>query len=88
MSDVKYFKCNCGGHLVSVEVDEEFQLAFMSFWELGQGNIICWKHRLKHIWNIIKTGTPYSDSVVFDVNEWKKFQTWVISQSFKDKHYE
>lgn len=69
-----YFWCSCHGHLVTIWWDEEFDwdTVELSFWESPRARY-GWREKLKHIWQIIRYGTPYSDHILFDADEAELF---------------
>ena len=73
-NDSIFVKCQCSGHLFECErfiyeysngeCDKGFNL---SFWICGRrNNILGWKERWRWIWNILKTGKPWSDGIIIN----------------------
>jgi hypothetical protein len=67
MDSILIHLCDCGGHGVAVsrvdydgdgkEVDVE-----LAVWQMGRHDkCCCWQCRLRHIWYILRYGTPYPD---------------------------
>ena len=93
-----FIVCDCGEHAVSVDLydDGETYLVFMSFWSAGHhgGACRCWKCRLRHIWHIIRHGTPYTDMIIFDkysilrvlnALDFAKCKAWGVDWGEEDK---
>jgi hypothetical protein len=58
--------CHCGGLLlVRFDEPEDEDFVYVSLWKNGYGTD-CWRHRLRHIWHILRTGHAYTDQLVFD----------------------
>lgn len=66
----EYFQCSCysEGLYVAVSNDEELSIVDIGFFSYGLNTPkdISLKHRLRHIWKIITSGTPYVDMVSLD----------------------
>lgn len=63
--------CDCGTHILKVEVDPDFQAIYLAMFNYGHSTPK-WGRRLKMIWTILKTGEAYSDQLVMNTNEAKK----------------
>lgn len=59
---IKYFRCSCSMEVLALEQDDG--LVYVSIFEMQKRNSL-WQ-RIRHCWQILTTGTPYGDSVVFD----------------------
>ena len=64
----KFVVCDCHTHALAVSLLEDGDDAAwdeigISFWTYGHGRTDCWRERLRHIWNIVRRGHPYLDSV-------------------------
>jgi len=69
-----YLKCSCGCEVICIEKDDEYDSYFLSIYTLS--NRFSWFQKLRHIWKIIKTGTPYTDQIVLhdiDIKAIKEF---------------
>ncbi len=65
--------CECGSEAIQVSWWDDEPEVFLSNWTSGLPNTgIVWKHRIKHIWQIITRGHPYTDSVILSPDEAKK----------------
>lgn len=58
------FTCQCHTECLVVTDVDEFGVD-VSFWRYGN-TPSNWRYRLRHIWQIIRTGTPYTDFVSLD----------------------
>lgn len=68
----KFFTCACYGEGVRVSYDAEDKTRYLSLWRDGYRESVDWKHRLKHIWRILRDGQPWHDQVVLNEEEAKK----------------
>ena len=68
MSVSKFFKCSCSGHALNVTKFEDEEQSYVSIWQQGHHKL-GWRYKLRQIWHIIKTGTPYEDEVVLNKKE-------------------
>jgi len=64
----KYIKCSCGSELISLEKWDDDQYIYLSFWERGfkDNNKLTFSERLRWCWKILKSGQPFTDSIVLD----------------------
>ena len=53
---------------------------YFSIWHRGGVSKPTWFERLKHIWKIITTGTPYGDEVVLSNNNTKKLISFLLKE--------
>lgn len=60
-------KCECGGEALEVTYwpnkDCEDEICF-SYWKEGFYRPMCWRERLRWCWRILRTGNPWSDSIL------------------------
>jgi hypothetical protein len=64
----KFIKCACYGHLMELEYDREYNQYYLTIWSSGfKREKLSWYDRIRWIWNILKTGNPWSD--MFIINE-------------------
>lgn len=73
-------KCDCFGHALEVERDEEFNRFNLCIWERGYGNkyALPWFWKLKQCWQILTEGHLWSDQVILsrdNADELVKFLT-------------
>jgi len=73
MENSLFVKCQCSTHCFEVQrfvesyggvKDEGF---YLTFWSYGRiNNVLTLKERLRWVWNILKTGNPWSDGIIID----------------------
>lgn len=77
----EYVECECGSEIISITKwdnaepwnDDDPEI-FLSFYSIGAGgHRPTWRYRLKYIWQIIRRGHPYTDSIVLSEEEAKGF---------------
>lgn len=70
----EYIDCSCGTELLELTFDDEL---YISYYTYGQkGNKYSLMIQLRHIWKIIRHGTPFSDCIILnidDIGRLKKF---------------
>ena len=65
-----WIECACHCHAVQVhQFDDDHDCVFVSLWSRGQENHTGWRQRLRHIWHIVRYGSPYNDEVVLHRDE-------------------
>ena len=80
-----FVKCKCSADCFEIERfyddwdngphEEGFNLAF---WSLGRRNeILCWRERWRWIWNIIRTGNPWSDGIIVSNGQAKEISEYI-----------
>jgi len=84
----KMFFCTClgSGILLSRFKDDDDKDIMISMWEYRTPPFINWRHRLEHIWKIIRTGYPYTDDIILTPTdaimlgnkliEWGQDESW------------
>jgi hypothetical protein len=78
----KYIECSCcaeGLHLMQFD-DEEY--VYLSVWQTGycKNNKLSWKNKLRYIWQVIKTGSPFHDQLVLDKEACKEIIDFLSSE--------
>ena len=68
MKNEKFFICSCYSHALCLMKFKEEEECYVSIWISGHQSI-GWRYKLRQIWRIIKTGTPYGDEVVLSKEE-------------------
>jgi hypothetical protein len=58
--------CDCYCHALAAYVAPEGDVIEVAFWQQGHPDPPSVKDRLRHIWQIIRHGHPYTDSVILD----------------------
>lgn len=77
----EYIECSCGTELLQLEFGEEDDPLgnelYISYYTYGQkGNRYPLMMQLRHIWRIIRHGTPFSDYIILNgdnIGRLKKF---------------
>ncbi len=88
LEDPEYIMCDCGCELVvcsheppweGYEEGEAMDFINIAFFERGKNSNrrVCWRERLRHIWHIIKTGTPWADEIILRTPERLKLMAWL-----------
>jgi hypothetical protein len=66
----KLYRCDCygSGLVIGNELDDkDHPVLHVSFWALGGYKTkLDWKERWRWIWNIIKTGSPWTDQIILN----------------------
>ena len=62
----KYIGCECGSEVLRIDYDDECKVFYIMIYKL-KGKISL-RHKLHHIWHIIKDGEPYGDQIVLRKN--------------------
>lgn len=75
--DNKVFRCECGAQYVAFEWDVEDKNLYASFYELYGKSVDDWKQRLRHCCKILRTGLPYTDSVILSQEDAKKLHEYL-----------
>jgi|WetSurMetagenome_2_1015567.scaffolds.fasta_scaffold257758_4 hypothetical protein len=73
----EYLECSCGAELLQLQYNEEDDNVYISFFELGQNNRNSLKWKISQIFNIFKSGTPYSDFIILDKNTRNKLKEFL-----------
>ena len=90
-----FIECDCHMELLQLTYEEPEDVGgeltdfvYMSFYEYGQhrDNRFAWKDRLKHIWYILRYGTPWKDSIILRTQERLKLMNWL--QKVEEKRLE
>jgi hypothetical protein len=70
MSKPEYIECDCGGELIQLYYDKKnYPFLDMTFYSVGKdknAKYFSFWQKLRHIWQIIKYGHPFSDGVVLN----------------------
>lgn len=70
-----YISCDCHTEVLRVSFDKEIGIMYISYFQLGHGpNKRSIKDKLKHIWKILRTGTPWEDMICLNKDEVKKLR--------------
>ena len=81
MSEVKEFRCPCGEEYLVVEKYEGYEMGdfAVSLGIFRHRRDISWSNRLRHIWQIIRKGMPYSDDMYLERETYKDFVKFINS---------
>lgn len=60
----KFFPCDCHTEGLRVCYDPDDGAVYLSIWQDGYQGAYPWRDRVRHIWQIIKTGRPWEDQLV------------------------
>jgi hypothetical protein len=77
-----YIACSCGTEgLYLIKYNDEDDV-YLSIWQMGynKNNKLSWYQRLRYVWKIISTGTPYNDQIVLDNDACKKIVDFIEKQ--------
>ena len=72
-------RCGCGTHLLTFEKEEYGRLDICAYkvYSEPEGGLI---YRLRHCWQILKTGRPYGDQVTLEKSSVKQLQEFLEAQ--------
>jgi len=59
-----YLRCGCGCEVLHIERDSEYDSYYVSIYSMP--GTFPWMQKLRQIWKIIKTSSPYSDQFVLN----------------------
>jgi hypothetical protein len=68
----EFIPCECGAEAVVLSYwpDDEDKMIFLSMWAVQPGGrFYDWRHKIQHIWHILKKGHPYTDDIVLNLKE-------------------
>lgn len=78
----KHYECDCGAHIVVTghpykDYPSEHEVMDMALFSYGGGDRypLSIRERLRWVWHILKTGTPFTDTVVLNKGVAKKLAT-------------
>lgn len=75
-----HLTCECHTHELHFEKDFEEDMWYISFWQRGYGSESSLRYKLKCIWHILKTGTPYGDEVILNKSDLIKLKEYIDKQ--------
>lgn len=86
-----FIKCQCSSHCFEIEREadmwgenNESKYFNLTFWTYGRSNeILSWKERLRWMWNIFRTGKPWSDGIIIDDDQAKQITTYINKHLLK-----
>ncbi len=64
--DSLILKCDCGAEALEIQYweDNKTKEFTFCFWQQGFTRPLCWRERLRWCWNILRTGNPWSDTII------------------------
>ena len=65
----KFFTCSCHTEALLISKFDDEDEVYVSIWTQAYAAAspqYTWRHKLKHIWAILRTGTPHTDQIVLD----------------------
>ena len=71
--------CDCHDHMLIGTVSDwdDWKWIELAMWKGGVGDRERWSFRFKHIWRILRTGTPYSDFASMDADTAEQLHEWL-----------
>jgi hypothetical protein len=84
-TDSLFLKCSCTSHALEIQrfnfsnpdtnyTDEGFNI---SIWVNSFNYKLCWSERFRWIWNILKTGVPWSDNIILSNEQTKQLNQYI-----------
>ena len=78
-----YYSCVCGAELIRLEIerDEKWRRElFFAIFDQGLGGI-GWGTKLRWIWKIIRTGTPYGDQIILSTEDARRMANDILKET-------
>jgi hypothetical protein len=75
-----FVRCSCYSEGVQLVDDAEDKMIYLSLWDSHvhpPGPRQPWRQRLRHIWRIIRTGTPFDDDVILSYDDARKIRDFL-----------
>ena len=73
-------KCDCHGHSIELEHNDEFNEIELSVWYYGNDDReLRWKERFRWCWRILRTGMPWTDMIILTHEKMDKIVKWYAS---------
>ncbi len=76
-------KCSCSCEMLEIQKDTDIHsesLYFLSMFKNAYGWKYTFTQRLRHIWQIITKGHPYTDSMVLTKEHMLTLKNWIEQQ--------
>ena len=70
-----YLPCDCSCEVIRLEYDTENNEYFLSIYEFKK-KYSFW-HKLKYMWQILRTGEPYSDQISLSKEKMVELKDWI-----------
>ena len=81
MSKQINFKCGCGSEILNIEINDDFSAdnpdIFLSMFKKYYGDSFI--GRIKQIFKILKTGNPYEDEMILNLDDLVKLKEFIES---------
>ena len=65
----EFFLCSCGAEGILISRYSEDKEIIVSILEYRSPPYFDWRNRLRYIWNVIRTGYPYSNDVILNQSD-------------------
>lgn len=80
-----FLKCDCSTHTFECERVVEYwgdgqpeETFNLTFWSCGRNDqTLSWRERWRWIWNILRTGSPWSDGIIIDNEQAKEIVNYI-----------
>lgn len=73
-----FVKCQCYSEGMSIDYDAQDDQYYFAYWKQGMTNqALGWKEKIRHCWNIIKTGKPFNDEVIINQEDANKLSDFL-----------
>ena len=60
-----FIRCECSGHGLGVERDEEAPLYYFSYWGRGlSSEKLTFRERIRHCWQVLTKGRAFNDEII------------------------
>jgi len=82
-NNILYIECSCHSHLLTIEREIEgvVPMWYVSYWSRGRrGEESGWVNKLRHIYKILKDGSPYNDDIILQKEEMEKLRDYLNEQ--------
>lgn len=80
MSETLSLPCECGSELLFVEPQDSYDLdegLYISIWKHAYERKSFW-YRFRHMWQILRHGTPYTDQICLDIDKVIELYTYLV----------
>lgn len=80
-----YVTCACYGEGLRLTYWPEDKLYYLSLWKPRSWGSTSWRQRLRHIWQILKTGEPWEDELCLNQEEAQKVIEFLMAPVTKTR---
>ncbi len=75
----EYIECICDGHALRITHDTDPDWDYFEVAVLSVGKpAYSFGYRLRQIWNIIRTGQPYGDQIIFERKDFDRLKKIIL----------